>query len=376
MRILVWQWSRFGGPPRFAARLAESLRTLPETEALLSLSVEAELLRSAAAPHCDLPVATYRSLTGFVLRGLIAPLSVRPLAARIRALAPDIAVCAQPGPLDLLMAASLRSQRVPFVVLVHDADRHPGDGLPLQMFLQRALCRRAAALGALSAHVGNRLIAQGLAGTPSRPLIPSCHPPMDFAVPPPRARSAGSLRVLCFGRLLPYKGLDLLAEALTMLGRYPGLEVRVVGSGPENPVLDALRALPGVSVENRWVAEDAVGALLAWSDAMVLPYREASQSGVAAAALASGRRVLATRVGGLTEQLAGHALALLCEPNAQSIAEGLRRLLAHPSGPAGAAAVDPGTAWRDMAASLRRHIAPLVPRDAGRPRVAPAAAAP
>ena len=32
----------------------------------------------------------------------------------------------------------------------------------------------------------------------------------------------------------------------------------------------ALRALPGVSVENRWVAEDEVGALLAWADALVL----------------------------------------------------------------------------------------------------------
>jgi len=41
------------------------------------------------------------------------------------------------------------------------------------------------------------------------------------------------------------------------------MEVRVVGSGPESAVLDTLRGLPGVVVENRWVPEDAVGALLA-----------------------------------------------------------------------------------------------------------------
>jgi glycosyltransferase involved in cell wall biosynthesis len=359
MRVLVWQWSRFGGLPRFAAFLTDALRALPDTEALLSLSTEAELLRSAAPPHCDLPVGTYRGLAGFVLRVAGAPFGVWPLAARIRRLAPDVAVCAQPGPLDLLMAAALRLAHVPFVVLVHDAEHHPGDGLPLQMVLQRTLCRQAAAVGALSAHVGQQLIEQGLAGTPSRPLIRLTHPPISFAVPPPRARSGGMLRVLFFGRLLPYKGLGLLAEAVALLGPQPGLEVRVAGSGPESAELEALRALPGVAVENRWVPEDAVGALLAWSDAVVLPYREATQSGVAAAALAAGRRVLATRVGGMGEQLRDAPLAVLCEPDAESVAEGLRRLLAEPASAGGVAVADTGAAWRDMAASLRRQIEPL-----------------
>lgn len=360
MRILVWQWSRFGSLPRFAACLADALRTLPDTEALLSLSTEAELLRTTAAPHCDLPMRTYRGLMGFALRAAGAPFTARSLAACIRHLAPDVAVCVQPGPLDLLMAMALRLARVPFAVLVHDAEHHPGDGLPLQMVLQRALCRRACAIGALSAHVGEQLIAQGLAGTPARPLIRLTHPPMSFAVPPPRARSGGALRLLCFGRLLPYKGLDLLGEALALVGPQPGLEVRIAGSGPESADLDTLRALPGVTVENRWVPEDQVGALLAWSDALVLPYREASQSGVAAAALAAGRRVLATRVGGVVEQLHKERLAILCDPNAPSLAEGLRRLLAEPSGSDAVVPNDSATAWREMAAALRQGLAGLV----------------
>jgi glycosyltransferase involved in cell wall biosynthesis len=364
MRILVWQWGRYGGAPRFAAALAEALRTMPGVEAMLSLSSHAELLHGAAPPRCELPVDTYDGPLSFVLRAAAAPFSVGVLARRVAALRPELAICALPGMLDLLMVAALRRLGVPVVVLVHDADAHPGDGLPLQMWLQRRLCLRAAAVGALTAHVGDRLRAQGLAGVPGRPLLHLSHPPVAFAMPPAAARPEDGLRLLSFGRLLPYKGLDLLADALARLGPRPGLALRVVGSGPETPTLAALRALPGVTVENRWVPEDEIGVLLAWSDALVLPYREASQSGVAAAALAAGRRVLATRVGGLAEQLAGDPRAILCEPDAESLAVGLRSLLEAAREPPTAPVTDARAAWREMAASLLQQIEGL---NLGRP---------
>ena len=338
MRVLVWQWGRFGGAPRFGAALAQAIGGLPGTEVLLSLSSGAELLRSVGAPRCDLPVTTYCGLTSFALRAAGAPFAVAGLARRI---------------------AALRRLRVPFVALVHDADAHPGDGLPMQMWLQRALCRRAATVGALTTHVGARLRAQGLVGTQSRPLLLLSHPPVAFEVPPRPAGAEGTLRLLTFGRLLPYKGLDLLAEALALLGPVPGLVVRVVGSGPESATLAALRALPCVAVENRWVPEDEVGGLLGWSDALVLPYREASQSGVAAAALAAGRRVLATRVGGLEEQLAAAPGAILCEPDAASLLAGLRRLLAMPAACIALPPAKTQEAWHEVAASLMRQIEAL-----------------
>ncbi|MDR3535931.1 MAG: glycosyltransferase family 4 protein [Acetobacteraceae bacterium] len=361
MRILVWQWSRLGGPPRFGVLLARALAAQPGVTAVLSLSTSAELPAELAA--CDLPVDTYTTLRGFIGRVLRAPLDLPRLTQRVSALAPDLAICAQPGPLDLLMAAALRRLGVPFVVLVHDATSHPGDGMPMQMTLQSWLCRSADAVGALSAHVADMLCTQGLAGTVRRPLVRVTHPPLAFDIGPLPPRAPGPRRLLCFGRLLVYKGLDLLADALALLESRDDFIVRVVGTGPETAELDMLRALPRVTVENRWVPEDEIGALLAWSDALVLPYREASQSGVAAAALAAGRQVVATRVGGLVEQLDGHVGALLCEPSAAGIAGALRDLLAQPPVPVPRA--DAQTAWHAMAASLLRQVAPLVTAHAG-----------
>jgi glycosyltransferase involved in cell wall biosynthesis len=365
MRVLVWQWGRFGGAPRFATLLAEGLAAVPGVVATLSLARGAEILRGDPPPRCDLPVATYRGVVGYALRAASAPFAAIGLARRIRALRPDIAVCAQAGPLDLMMAAALRRLGIPFVVLVHDAEAHPGDGFPLQMWLQRALCRRAVAVAALSSHVGERLLGQRLAGTPGRPLIRLRHPPVPYDVPPRCPGEGGTLRLLAFGRLLPYKGLDLLAESLRRLGPRGDLAVRVVGAGPESAALAALRALPGVTVENRWVPESEVGALLGWADAVVLPYREASQSGVAAAALAAHRHVVATNVGGLAEQLLDEPLAILCDPEPGSLADALRRVLDRPRAAPCPASASPRAAWRELGRSLVEQMEPL-PRSGGR----------
>jgi glycosyltransferase involved in cell wall biosynthesis len=330
MRLLIWQWGRRGAGPRFAMELAAALQGVRGVTPVLSLSRQAEIMQDGVT-SCDMPVDTYRSLAGWVARLASAPFIVPGLTRQIRALELDAALCAMPGPLDLMMAAALRRAGVPFAVVVHDADLHPGDTLRLQAVFQRRLLRRAGALVALSDHVGQRLEEQGVLG--DRPLLSATLSPFAFGPPPPPPRShGGKLRLLSFGRLLPYKGLDLLQGALERLGP-GGMEVRVVGQGPESPVLDALRRLPQVSVENRWVPETELGELLAWSDALVLSHREASQSGVAAAAIAARRWIVATRVGGLVEQLRDEPQARLCAPDPDSLAKAIGSLLTDP--PAG-----------------------------------------
>jgi glycosyltransferase involved in cell wall biosynthesis len=281
------------------------------------------------------------------------------LGRRIARLAPDAALCAMPAALDRLMAAALARAGVPWALIVHDAAPHAGDSAAFVRLIQRGTIRRAGALVALSGHVARQLAADPAAA--GKPLLRISLPPFVFgpAPPPPRAHG-GALRLLCFGRLLPYKGLDLLAAALVRLGPRADLAVRVVGQGPESATLAALRAHPGVRVERRWVPDAEIASLLAWADAVVLPYREASQSGFAPAALAAGRRVVATAVGGLPEQLAGAPLARLCAPTPDALAAALAALLAEP--PPNAPPADPGAAWRATAADLRAQLMAALPR--------------
>ena len=358
MRVLVWQWGRRGGAPRFAVELAAGFRMLPNAEAMLSLSSSAEILRGRDAPRCDLPVETYQSLPGYLWRLVQAPWIVSELARSIATLHPDMAIAAHPGPLDLVMLAALRRNNARVVVVVHDADPHPGDGMPMRLWLQRKLIRHADAVVVLSEHVAARLREQ--AAVDSGRLIILSHPPFTFdEMPPPRAHG-GPVRLLFFGRLLAYKGLDLLADAMAQLRATNTWELRVVGNGPEAPELDTLRATSGVTVENRWVPEDEIGKLIAWADVVLLPYREASQSGVGPAAIGAGRFVLGTKVGGLIEQLQHEPQATLSEPDPASFAAALSDIIdtSRDIRPCGNSA-DPRHAWRDMAQEILDHVLSL-----------------
>jgi len=352
LRILVWQWGRFGAGPRLGADFAAGFSSIPGVTGLLSLSTAAEIMRLVPALHCDLPIATYRGPISYLARAATAPVFVPRLARDLRRLAPDLALCAMPGPLDLAMHAALRRAGVPYAVVVHDADTHPGDGYPLQMTLQRMLVRRADAVVVLSDHVRRRLAAQGL--LEAKQIIRSVLPPPAIGPLPPVRAHGGPFRLLSFGRLLAYKGLDLLAAALAQVLPETPMMVRVVGQGPESADLAALRRLPGVTVENRWVPEAEIPELLAWADALVLSHREASQSGVAAAALASHRFLLATRVGGLAEQAGDNPAAVLCDVSAESLAAALRHVqtLAPPPSEAGA-----GASWAASLVADLRNLA-------------------
>jgi glycosyltransferase involved in cell wall biosynthesis len=355
MKTLVWHWGRRGAGPIFAARLAEALNTLPGQSVALSLPVGAEILTGPDAPACDWREPTYKNRLGFIAQRLASPFLRRRTEAQLRRLAPDIALCAMPALLDTRMTAALRSLGIDYAVIVHDAEAHPGDALSFLALDQTRLLRGAKHLFCLSAHVEQTLRNQGF-GADGQTLTKLWHPPIGLSATVPAARPTSRPRLLYFGRLLPYKGLDLLANALEFLGGNRPFELRVCGDGPSSPALDRLEAMAGVSVERRWFADAELPGLLAWADALVLPYREASQSGVAALALEAGRHVLATTVGGLPEQLGGQPGAILCAPNAPAIAQGLldltQHLAADPAPTAAAAA--PG--WHDMAEAVAAVI--------------------
>ena len=221
--------------------------------------------------------------------------------------------------------------------VVHDADPHPGDpSLAWSWRLHREIDTARAAI------VLSEAVAQGLRRrAPSLPQIRATLPALLNGAAP-AAEAAGSGRFLFFGRVRAYKGLDLLRDAFALLrARHPQVTLRVVGEGDPEGCAPGLSALPGVRVEPRWVAEGEIAALLASADAVVLPYREASQSGIVPQARAMGVPIVATPVGGLREQI-GEGLGgiLATAISAEALAAAMER------------ALDPGEASR-----LRREAA-------------------
>lgn len=142
----------------------------------------------------------------------------------------------------------------------------------------------------------------------------------------PRGRP---LRVGFFGRILPYKGIDLFVETIRA-ARARGIEVHgvVYGDGDAGGAMVAGADLD-IEWHLGWLAEVAVNAAVATFDVLVLPYTEASQSGVLGVAMAEGVPVVVTPVGGLREQVAATGMGVVADAvSAEALAAALDRLCA------------------------------------------------
>lgn len=152
--------------------------------------------------------------------------------------------------------------------------------------------------------------------------------------PPVRDPAPPRFRALMFGRMEAYKGLDTLVGALEILaseGR--PVDVDIAGTGPELDRLEPhLRRLPGLAVTNKFVPAGSLVDHIAAATCVLLPYKEASQSGVLAAAFAGGRFVVATHVGGLVDLVEHGCNGLLVPPgDPQALAAALTRVAADPA---------------------------------------------
>jgi glycosyltransferase involved in cell wall biosynthesis len=134
--------------------------------------------------------------------------------------------------------------------------------------------------------------------------------------------------VLFFGLLRPYKGLATLLNAWRGIG---DAELWVVGM-PRMPIGD-LRAgaPPNVRWMPRFVSDAEIPALFRRADLVVLPYTNVDQSGVLFTALAFGKPLLLSAVGGFPEVADLGAAELVAPGDRAALHIALRRLLDDPA---------------------------------------------
>jgi glycosyltransferase involved in cell wall biosynthesis len=225
---------------------------------------------------------------------------------------------------------SASGARRPLVLTAHDI--LPREARPGQRAAQRRLYDHFDAIVVHSEH-GRRRLTDELGVDPERVHVIAhgvfehlAADGADARIAPPFATELPV--VLCFGLMRPYKGIDQLLEAWRGI---EGAELWIAGA----PRMDisALRASapPGVRFVPRFIGDDELPAYFRRADLVVLPYREIDQSGVLFTALAFGKPLLLSDVGGFPEIAATGAARTFPAGDAEALREALRELLGDPA---------------------------------------------
>jgi len=240
-----------------------------------------------------------------------------------------------PGGFVALVVARLLS--IPYVVTVHGADAFALKAGGLQ-WVKRVIMRNAAVVGLTSA-----ALAEAVPPVDSvpQPIIPMGVDVEGFAEGVgERAPVFGQL--LFVGRLAEKKGVDVLLNALA---EFPDATRVVGGDRPDDERLRALSGELGIGDRVRFagrLSRPMIRDELRSAYAVVIPSKVAADGDqdttplVMSESMSAAVPVIASRLGGLAEQIEPEVTGLLAEPDsAGSLADALRRALADPEKLAG-----------------------------------------
>lgn len=233
-----------------------------------------------------------------------------------------------------------RLRRVaPLVLTVHDSDPFNGD--PAAFVQRLGVKATLACFDRIIVHTeqGRARVAQQGVDQARMTIMPHGLLGAPDAKAEARNTMQGKVTFLLFGKLKPYKGADLLIEAFGRLSE--GLRrktcVRIVGKpymdiAPLEVLAKRLGIGAEVGIEPRFVGDNEIASLFGPGVVATFPYREIEASGVLSLAIAYGRPILATRLGGFAEQIEDNVHGALVHPeDPAALSAAMARFVADPA---------------------------------------------
>lgn len=296
-----------GGIARHSHALARALAE--RTGVDITLETFARLYPRRLYPGTDDRDPDGAKVSGMTVRtdlDCINPFSWRRVADRIVGERPDLVVMPAwtffVAPALASIARRLRREDIPVLAMVHNVGDHEESGWK-RMLIDRQL--RAADMFMTHNDELADMLRERLGDVP---VAVNPHPMFDdFPAARGTLERRAPLELLFFGLVRPYKGLDVALDALAR----PGLEhVRLTVAGEFWQRLEETRDRIGwlgleerVDLIPRYVPDAEAAELFARADAVLLPYRKASASGVIPLARHYRKPVVASRIAGLMDQV-------------------------------------------------------------------------
>jgi glycosyltransferase involved in cell wall biosynthesis len=295
-------------------------------------------------------------------------MAARALLPHIRAFAPDLLLSCFLYPDGYAALKIGKALDVPVVAMSIGSDiNRIGD--PISRRHTLTVLRQADSILTVSGDLRNKALAMGASPANSRAIINGCDLSVFHVNDRLEARRKLGIdpavqAVVYIGRMDVKKGLRELVEAAASLhSERTDLHIYLVGEGPDRRLIESainvanaagyIHAMPGC-------AFDDVAVWMAAADLVTLPSYMEGCPNVVIEALASGRPVVATNVGGIPEIMNGKGGLLVPPRNSRALAQALASVLDQ-TWDAKVISASGSRSWEDVAAEVFEVLESLVP---------------
>jgi glycosyltransferase involved in cell wall biosynthesis len=229
---------------------------------------------------------------------------------------------------NILPILLFKAFRVPVVITVHDGVLHTGDGEVFEQFLNKWCIKLSNKVIFLTKYV-KKITSEKYAFSAKTSVIPHGILRPDNLSFHMRNYPADNFKILFLGRINRYKGVEMLIEAFNLIQHDRPVSLTIAGKSSYS--FQPLTLSRNVKIVDKYLSDNEIAHLLTTSDLLVLPYLEATQSGVITLGIASGIPILCTDVGGLKEQLIPMKEAVFTKPTVEGIKNGILEYLDDPN---------------------------------------------
>lgn len=225
-----------------------------------------------------------------------------------------------PQPLDYWFARILRMHSIKVSYVIHDHQSHSGEWWPRRKSMasrikisSRVFFLSHYVASYFEVEVQNKISYVSKLETKYRESV------LDYRMP-----ATDGKYFIIIGRMKSYKGVDRLLRVWQEI-KMKDFSLIIAGQGSSAFERQSARNA-NVHFIDKWLTETEIRSLIANSSGLIAPYENATQSGIVSMATQFGIPVLATKTGGLVEQLSGIVNAVLVENDENSLVEGLKIL--------------------------------------------------
>lgn len=323
-KILCFSLGRSGGSVKYAKCMIDALDNIENVETYVSSFCEVD------TPVKSKKIIAYKSILTFLLSTLLLlPIYIFILFFRLLIIR-DVKAVYFPyfhyWSVPIILVCKVCSVRV--ISTVHDGILHLGDGKPFEQILNQYYVCHSDKLIFLTEHVANNVMEHFKYSSPKL-VLPHGLIGEDYNFE--HLNKFEKKNVLFFGRVSEYKGVETLLEAVSGLDSELYSELFIVGRSQYDVNYSLFRHdQKKLIVVDEFINESEVKEYFDKASVLVLPYIEATQSGVLMLGVSSLTPMIISDCGGLKEQLDDNEAIFYQNNDKNKLTEAITTLLTQP----------------------------------------------